>query len=83
MTRGTHLMRKIMVVLLAFAVVFTYSVIPMNQAYAASSKKPAQVKITKAKATSTSSFKVTWKKAKRAKSIRYMYLPRRKKASRR
>ena len=60
-------MSKVMVLLLAFAVVFTYSVMPMNQAYAASSKKPAQVKSLKAVATSTSAIKLTWKKAKNAK----------------
>ena len=67
MTRRTSLMSKVLVFMLAFAVVFTYSVMPMNQAYAASAKKPAQVKNLKAKAMSSSSIKLTWNKAKNAK----------------
>ena len=67
MTKKSSLMSKFMVLLLAFAVVFTYSVMPMNQAYAASAKKPAKVTIKTAKAASASSVKVTWKKAKNAK----------------
>ena len=67
MTKKSSLMSKFMVLLLAFAVVFTYSVMPMNQAYAASAKKPAKVKISSVKATSASAIKVTWKKAKNAK----------------
>jgi fibronectin type 3 domain-containing protein len=66
MSRKT-LMSKFMVFMLALAVVFTYSVMPMSQAYAASAKKPAKVTIKKATAVSMTSFKVTWKKAKNAK----------------
>ncbi len=36
MNKKSSLMSKVMVLLLAFAVLFTYSVRPMNQAYAAS-----------------------------------------------
>ena len=67
MTKRTSLMSKVMVIMLALAVVFTYSVMPMNQVYAASAKKPAQVKILKVSAASSSAIKVTWKKAKNAK----------------
>ena len=61
-------MSKVMVFILALAVVFTYSVMPVNQAYAAAkAKKPAKVTGVKAEAVSSSSVKVTWKKAKNAK----------------
>lgn len=66
MTKRSSLMSKVIVFMLAFAVIFTYSVMPMNQAYAAS-KKPAQVKSLKAKAVSSSSITLTWKKTKNAK----------------
>ncbi|MBQ3370763.1 MAG: fibronectin type III domain-containing protein [Mogibacterium sp.] len=67
MTKRSSLMSKFMVLLLAFAVIVTYSVMPMNQAYAASARKPVQVKSLKATATSSSAIKLTWKKAKYAK----------------
>ena len=66
MTRKSSLMSKLLVFMLAFAVVFTYSVLPMNQAFAAS-KKPGKVKLSSVKATSSSTIKVTWKKASNAK----------------
>ena len=66
-SKRTSLMSKVMVFMLVLAVVFTYSVMPMNQAYAASSKKPAQVKNLKTAAMSSSSIKLTWNKAKNAK----------------
>ena len=67
MTRKSSLMSKLLVFMLAFAVVFTYSVLPMNQAFAASAKKPGKVTISKVTAVSSSSIKVTWKKASNAK----------------
>ena len=79
MTKKSSLMSKFMVLLLAFAVVFTYSVMPMNQAYAASAKKPAKVAIKTAKAASASSVKVTWKKAKNAKKYEVYYSTKAKK----
>ena len=79
MTKKSSLMSKFMVLLLAFAVVFTYSVMPMNQAYAASAKKPAKVTIKTAKAASASSVKVTWKKAKNAKKYEVWYSTKAKK----
>ena len=66
MVRRSSLMSKLMVLMLAFAVVFTYSVLPLNQSFAAS-KKPAKVTGVKAKAVSSSSIKVSWKKAGNAK----------------
>ena len=66
MSKRTSLVSKLMVFMLTLAVVFTYSVMPMSQAYAASAK-PAKVTIKKATPVSTTSFKVTWKKAKSAK----------------
>jgi hypothetical protein len=66
MTRKASLMSKVMILLLAFAVVFTYSVVPMNQAFAAS-KKPGKAAITKAAAISSSSVRLTWKKTSNAK----------------
>ena len=66
MSRRSSLLSKLMVFMLTLAVVFTYSVMPMNQAYAAT-KKPAQVKSLKAKAVSSSSVKLTWTKVKNAK----------------
>lgn len=66
MTRTKTLGSKLLVFLLAFAVVFSYSVMPMNQAYAAS-KKPGKVTVSKVTAVSSSSIKVTWKKASNAK----------------
>jgi thiosulfate/3-mercaptopyruvate sulfurtransferase len=67
MIRKSSLMSKFMVLMLAFAVVFTYSVLPLNQTYAASSKKPAKVTGVKASAISASAIKVSWSKAKNAK----------------
>lgn len=67
MKHKSPLMSKMTVLVLALAVVFTYSVMPMSQAYAASAKKPAKVTLSSAKAVSTSSVKLTWKKAKNAK----------------
>ena len=68
MTKKSSWMSKVMVFILALAVVFTYSVMPVNQAYAAAkAKKPAKVTGVKAEAVSSSSVKVTWKKAKNAK----------------
>jgi len=72
-TKKSTLMSKVMVFILALAVVFTYSVMPMNQAYAASSKKPAKVTNLKATALSSSSVKLTWKKAKNAKKYEVYY----------
>lgn len=66
MKRRASFMSKLLVFMLAFAVVFTYSVAPMNQAYAAS-KTPGRATISKLQAMSSSSVKVTWKKAKNAK----------------
>ena len=66
MARGKTAGSRLLVFLLAFAVVFTYSVIPVNQAYAAS-KKPGKVTITDVTAASYSSIKLTWKKASKAK----------------
>ena len=66
MKRRASFMSKVLVFMLAFAVVFTYSVAPMNQAYAAS-KKPGKATISKLLAMSSSSVKVTWKKVKNAK----------------
>jgi thiosulfate/3-mercaptopyruvate sulfurtransferase len=68
MKKRSTLMSKLMIFMLALAVVFTYSVMPMSQSYAASSKKPAQVKTVKAKAVAASAVKLTWKKVKNAKS---------------
>jgi len=73
MKKRSSLMSKVMVFILALAVVFTYSVMPMNQAYAASSKKPAKVTNLKASALSSSSIKLTWKKAKNAKKYEVYY----------
>ena len=68
MAKRSLWMSKVMVFILALAVVFTYSVMPVNQAYAAAkAKKPAKVTGVKAEAVSSSSVKVTWKKAKNAK----------------
>ena len=67
MTRRAKLMSRVMVFVLAFAVMFAYSVVPMNQAYAASAKKPSKVTLSSAKAITSSSVKLTWKKAKNAK----------------
>ena len=68
MAKRSSWMSKVMVFILALAVVFTYSVMPVNQAYAAAkAKKPAKVTGVKAEAVSSSSVKVTWKKAKNAK----------------
>ena len=68
MTKQSSWISKVLVFVLAFAVVFTYSVMPVNQAYAAAkAKKPAKVTGVKAEAVSSSSVKVTWKKAKNAK----------------
>lgn len=67
MTRKSSLMSKLLVFMLAFAVVFTYSVLPMNQAFAASAKKPGKVTVSAVTAVSSSSIKVTWKKASNAK----------------
>ncbi len=66
MTRTKTLGSKLLVFLLAFAVVFSYSVMPVNQAYAAS-KKPGKVTISKVTPVSSSAIKVTWKKASNAK----------------
>ena len=66
MNRKTSIMSKVMVVVLAFAVMFVFSVMPVNQSYAASGK-PAQVKALKAKAAAASAVKLTWTKAKNAK----------------
>ncbi|MBR3126048.1 MAG: fibronectin type III domain-containing protein [Mogibacterium sp.] len=66
MSKRSSMMSKLMVFMLTLAVVFTYSVMPMTQAYAASAK-PAKVTIKEATPVSTTSFKVTWKKAKSAK----------------
>ncbi len=62
-------MRKIMVLMMVLAVVVTYSVVPMNQSFAASGKRPAKVKSVKAVALgdSETSINVSWKKAKHAK----------------
>ena len=67
MKKRSTLMSKVMVLVLTLAVVFTYSVMPMSQAYAASAKKPAKVTLSSAKAVTSSSVKLTWKKAKDAK----------------
>ena len=67
MTGRSSLMSKVLIFILAIAVVFAYSVMPVSQAYAASAKKPAKVKISSAKAITSSSVKLTWKKAKNAK----------------
>ena len=69
MTKRSSWMSRVMVFILAIAVVFAYSVMPMSQAYAAAAKakKPAKVSGVKAEAVSSSSVKVTWKKAKNAK----------------
>lgn len=66
MVAKSSVSRKILVVMMVFAVMLTYSVMPMNQAFAAS-KRPAQVKKLKAKANSDSAIQLTWKKAKSAK----------------
>lgn len=61
-------MRKLMVLMMAFAVVVSYSVLPMNQAFAAS-KRPAKVKNLKVAALNDSetSIQLKWKKVKKAK----------------
>ena len=64
---GKRIRSRMLVFMLAFAVVFTYSVVPMNQAYAAS-KKPGKAAITKVAAISSSSVRVTWKKTSNAKN---------------
>ena len=66
MTKYSSWLRKISVMLMALAIMIAYSAAPMNQSYAAS-KKPAKVKISSVKAVSSSSVKVTWKKASNAK----------------
>ena len=65
MSKKTSFMSKLLVFILAFAVMFVYSA-NMNQAYAAS-KKPGKATISKVAAVSSSSVKVTWKKVKNAK----------------
>lgn len=66
MTRKTSWMSRLLVFMLAFAVMFTCSA-TMNQAYAAAAKKPGKVTVSKVTAVSSSSIKVTWKKASNAK----------------
>lgn len=66
MCKRSTLMSRVMVFLMVLAVMVTYSAVPMNQAFAAS-KKPAKVVVSSAKATSVSTVKLTWKKAKNAK----------------
>ena len=56
---------RLLVFMLAFAVMFTFSA-NMNQAYAAA-KTPGRVTVSKLTAVSSSSIKVTWKKASNAK----------------
>ncbi len=67
MTKKSSWMGKVIVFMMVLAVMFTYSVMPMNNAYAAS-KKPAKVTVSSAKSTSTSAVKITWKKAKNART---------------
>ncbi len=67
MVRKSSLMSKVLVLMMAFAVIFTYSVLPMNGAYAAT-KKPAQVKSLKVTAKAANSVTLKWKKAANAKS---------------
>ena len=66
MTKYSSWLRKMSVLLMALAIMIAYSAVPMNQSYAAS-KKPAKVKVSSLKAVSSSSVKVTWKKASNAK----------------
>ena len=69
MKKKSSMMRKLMVLMMALAVVVSYSVLPMNQTFAASAKKPAKVKSLKVKALNDSetSIQLKWKKAKKAK----------------
>lgn len=64
MSRKSSWISRMLVFMLAFAVMFTCSA-TMNQAYAAA-KKPGKVTISKVTAVSSSSIKVTWKKASNA-----------------
>jgi thiosulfate/3-mercaptopyruvate sulfurtransferase len=68
MVKKSSMARKLMVLMMAFAVVVSYSFLPMNQTFAAS-KKPAKVSGVKAKALKDvdTSIQITWKKAKSAK----------------
>ena len=71
---GKRIRSRMLVFMLAFAVVFTYSVMPVNQAYAAS-KKPGRAAITKVAAISSSSVRVTWKKTSNAKNYQIWVSP--------
>ena len=66
MNRTNTMRSRLLVFLMAFAVLISYSALPMNQAYAAS-KKPGRPVISKAVALSSSSVKLTWKKTNNAK----------------
>ena len=45
MDRKSSWLRKLSVLLMVFAIVFTYSVVPMNQSFAASAKKPKKITV--------------------------------------
>ena len=69
MMKKSSMLRRLMVLMMVLAVVVSYSVLPMNQTFAASAKKPAKVKSLKVTAMNDpeTSIRVSWKKAKNAK----------------
>ncbi|MBR0400445.1 MAG: Ig-like domain-containing protein [Mogibacterium sp.] len=70
MTRNSSMMRKLMVLMMAFAIMLTYSVVPMNQSFAASGKKPTKITLNAKSKTLTvgQTFKAKVKKVKPSKA---------------
>ena len=75
MTKSSSFLRKFVVLLMAFALVVTYSVVPMNQAFAAT-KKPTKITLTTTSKTVDIKGKVTVsvksvKPAKASKDVKW------------